>query len=41
MAEKVFKYIETTHVREGRLLISSVIEVDSTRKKVRISKIKV
>jgi len=33
MAEKGFKYVETTHVREGRFLISTVMEVDLTRKK--------
>jgi len=33
MFEKGFKYVETTHVREGRLLISAVLEVDGRRKK--------
>jgi hypothetical protein len=33
MVKKGFKYVETTHVREGRLLISAVMEVDRTRKK--------
>lgn len=41
MAEKGFKYVETTHVREGRLLIS--IDSDGGRsyyKEVRIRKMK-